>query len=214
MVNFVFSITGRILIVIAGSLIIGGCKPEQTDNGGQLPPVVEPEEGSDHEHPMPDPPDEVPPLPPVPDPVPPAPDPVPPTPPDDPKPPPVPDQDPSEPNWDSATRVEIKTGEFVYDPDGKIWLCYSRDTSSVVWKIAGTGKYPLPKELDAEAICDCCGYHGVKVTLMIPKEWDDPPTEQEKGRAVKRAVVVPTGDTTFDGPGCGGTCSCHDEEKK
>ncbi len=211
MATFVFSITGRILIVIAGSLIIGGCKPKQTDNGNQLPPVVEPEEGSEHNQPMPDPPDEAPPLPSVPDPIPPAPDPAPP---DDPKPPPVPDQDPSEPNWDSAAHTEIGTGEFVYDPDRKIWLCYSRDTSSVVWKIIGTGKYPVPKELDAAAICDCCGYHGIKVVLMTPKEWDDSSAGQEKGRVVKRAVVMLTADTKFDGPGCGGTCSCDKERKK
>lgn len=211
MAKSIFGTTNRILAVIVASAIISGCKPEQTDNGNQPPPIVEPGDGSSHEHPTPNPE----PPPPQPDPVPPTPDPAPP---DDPKPQPdptpppdnKPPDDPSEPNWDSATHVEIATGEFVYDPGKKVWSCYSRDTSSVVWKIVGTGKYPVPKELDVAAICGCCGYHGTKITLMIPKEWDNVPDGKEKGRDIKRAVVMPTGDTKFDGPDCGGTCSCKE----
>ena len=55
--------------------------------------------------------------------------------------------------------------EFVYDPMGRFGYAIP-DTSSVVGR-RRYRKYPLPKELDAKR-SDCCGYHGVKVTLMIP----------------------------------------------
>lgn len=200
------------IIVFAAAVLLvavcGGCKPASV-NKTEPPAVAEPDEVKDPPATDPiTPPADTPPS------SDPAPGTVPPTTPPDSGSGETPSADPSEPNWDSATHAEISAGEFVYDPGAKIWVCYSSDTPAIAWKIEGTGKYPVPKDLDAAAICSCCGYHGVKLVLMTPKEWENPSAGQEKGRTAKRAVVMSTGDTKFDGPGCGGTCSCHDEEKK
>lgn len=210
-----------ILIGVVFSATVSGCRPKAVSKP-DTPAASDSGDAKDPSTPEPTVPpvDPAPPSPssePDPDPLPPSPAPEPsptPAPPSDSGPDTTPSADPSEPNWDSATHAEISAGEFIYDPDAKIWVCYSSDTPEIAWKIEGTGKYPVPKELDAAAICSCCGYHGVKLILMTPKEWENPSASQEKGRTAKRAVVMPTGDTKFDGPGCGGTCSCRDEEKK
>lgn len=120
---------------------------------------------------------------------------------------------PAEPNWDNATQTKIAGGEFVYDSTEKVWLCYSKDSPDVVWKLTSTEKYPLPKELVSADVCGCGNFRGVNIVFLAPKEWDDP-SERELGRQVKRSVVIPIDDTKIETPSCGGTCSCHDDEKK